>query len=457
MLTKIKTDSETQRAEQKRLSDRKKHILIFIQRHLQDTGYLSAAAAVGKDTNLSLDSLNTADNMDLDVIFQEFESFYEMKFGKKPKLCSNVAGLGGAGAKKGYGYGILPAVGGGAGAAGGGSAGASGLDQQPHHGADIPAASVGGPSSKRRLSTRNAGPGSGLKPPQAPAVGGAVPGAKTSSGGPDADPTLGPTADSGDHGGGIEVVGQNAKSIAADGRAADNLSGVTTLGPGNFVDRVRKPLPLEYAYNSELRELATLVERDICVKNPNVRFDPDIVGLTRPKQLVKEAVILPMKYPTLFTGILSPWRGILLFGPPGTGKTMLAKAVATECQVTFFNVSASTIVSKWRGESEKLARVLFDLARHHAPSTIFIDELDSVMSARGGGDEHEGSRRLKTEILIQMDGLTAERENAPQVFLLAASNLPWDLDPAMLRRLEKRILVPLPCRDGRRALLETYC
>uniref|UniRef100_A0A0L8I185 AAA+ ATPase domain-containing protein n=2 Tax=Octopus bimaculoides TaxID=37653 RepID=A0A0L8I185_OCTBM len=208
-------------------------------------------------------------------------------------------------------------------------------------------------------------------------------------------------------------------------------------------------------YNNEWRDLAQLISREIYVHNPNLGWN-DIIGLDEAKRLVKEAVVYPIKYPSLFKGILSPWKGLLLYGPPGTGKTLLAKAVATECNTTFFNISASSIVSKWRGDSEKLVRVLFELARFHAPSTIFLDELDSLMSQRGSngqGVEHEGSRRMKTELLVQMDGLAKTDE---LVFLLTASNLPWELDNAMLRRLEKRILVGLPKKEARQAMFNLF-
>jgi katanin p60 ATPase-containing subunit A1 len=165
-----------------------------------------------------------------------------------------------------------------------------------------------------------------------------------------------------------------------------------------FENRIIKPLP-DYSWNPELKELALTIQREILNENPNVRFH-DIVGLEDPKRLLKEAVLMPLKYPHFFQGILEPWKGILLFGPPGTGKTMLAKAVATECRTTFFNISASTIVSKWRGDSEKLVRLLFELARYYQPSTIFIDEIDSIMGSRNSTGEHEASRRMKTELLI---------------------------------------------------------
>ena len=150
-----------------------------------------------------------------------------------------------------------------------------------------------------------------------------------------------------------------------------------------------------------------MLEREVVNRNPSVSFD-DIAELDDAKKVLQEAVILPLMMPEYFKGIRRPWRGVCLFGPPGTGKTMLAKAVATMGKTTFFNVSASSLASKWRGETEKLVRILFEMARFYAPSTIFFDEIDSLASKRGEGSEHEGSKRMKTEMFIQMDGVGSE-------------------------------------------------
>ncbi|XP_035845073.1 katanin p60 ATPase-containing subunit A1 [Helianthus annuus] len=210
-------------------------------------------------------------------------------------------------------------------------------------------------------------------------------------------------------------------------------------------------------YDGPDHQFAAMLEMDVLEDTPGVRFD-DVAGLSEAKRLLEEAVVLPLLMPEYFQGIRKPWKGVLMFGPPGTGKTLLAKAVATECGTTFFNVSSASLASKWHGESERMVRCLFDLARAYAPSTIFIDEIDSLCSSRGATGESQASRRVKSELLVQIDGANSSRTNEDGshklVMVLAATNFPWDIDQGLRRRLEKRIYIPLPNFKSRMELIK---
>jgi SpoVK/Ycf46/Vps4 family AAA+-type ATPase len=180
----------------------------------------------------------------------------------------------------------------------------------------------------------------------------------------------------------------------------------------------------------------------------------DIAGLARAKQSLQESAILPLIRPDLFSGLRKA-QNILLYGPPGTGKTMLVKAVAHESKCLLFSCSASTLTSKWHGEGEKLVRCLFQVARDVAPSLIFVDEMDSLLSSRSDQD-HEASRRFKTEFMVQMDGITsnANSDNPNSLLVVGCTNCPWNVDDAILRRFPRRILIPLPDAEARKVLLQ---
>ncbi|KAF9667442.1 hypothetical protein SADUNF_Sadunf15G0023500 [Salix dunnii] len=180
----------------------------------------------------------------------------------------------------------------------------------------------------------------------------------------------------------------------------------------------------------------------------------DIGALDETKESLQELVMLPLRRPDLFNGgLLKPCRGILLFGPPGTGKTMLAKAIAKEAGASFINVSMSTITSKWFGEDEKNVRALFTLAAKVSPTIIFVDEVDSMLGQRTRVGEHEAMRKIKNEFMSHWDGLLTKP--GERILVLAATNRPFDLDEAIIRRFERRIMVGLPSIESRERILKT--
>ena len=210
-----------------------------------------------------------------------------------------------------------------------------------------------------------------------------------------------------------------------------------------------KQLELEEKLKGFDEKMIEFIQSEILSSSPDVHWD-DIAGLEFAKKTIKEIIIWPMLRPDLFNGIRRPPKGLLLFGPPGTGKTMIAKAIASQSKSMFFNISASSLMSKWIGESEKLVRTLFALASFYQPSVVFIDEIDSLLTSRSE-NENEASRRIKTEFLVQLDGAGTNIED--RILIIGATNRPQEIDDAFVRRLSKRLYIPLPNKISRKQLI----
>ena len=195
-------------------------------------------------------------------------------------------------------------------------------------------------------------------------------------------------------------------------------------------------------------------EELVVTEKPKVSWD-EVIGLETAKKAVKEAIVYPVQRPDLFP--LGWPRGILFFGPPGCGKTLLAAAVATEIDANFYSIDAASIMSKWLGEAEQNVAKLFGSARKSSnegkPAIVFVDELDSLMGAHS--NEVGGEIRVRNQFLKEMDGIV-DKGKALHVYVIGATNKPWDLDWAFIRRFQKRILVPLADHTTRLSMLKLY-
>ncbi|EDV92035.1 katanin p60 ATPase-containing subunit A-like 2 [Drosophila grimshawi] len=401
---------------------RRRNLLYLMHRYLQENGYYGTAEALKGEGKLS-EEYELCDNIDLDAIYLEYASFFNMKFGKYPRILKKM----GPKLKLELNSTTKPIL---------KEHSQSQSQLQSQLQLPLPLPLTGSQSQTQLQSQQQACWHAGI-------------GATTAA----AAASL--TTDTGQAG---QLGGQlKASSLPLHVKKMETGE---TLATQDTVRRLNALSEIEHGHagddalfdSLEWQSLAELVKTSILCEDIKLRWS-DICGNQRPIELVKEAVLTPIEYPQLFINGLKPWRSLLLHGPPGSGKTFLAKALYAETRgiVTFFNITASIMVSKWRGESEKILRVLFHMAARRAPSVIFFDEIESLTSRRDRSTDHESSKRFKNELLQLLDGM---EHTLSGVFVLASTNLPWDIDEAFLRRFEKKLLIQLPSAAERTTLIQ---
>ncbi|XP_004535444.1 katanin p60 ATPase-containing subunit A-like 2 [Ceratitis capitata] len=373
---------------------RRRNLLFLTQRFLADYGFYQAAEALKNEARLPAEEYELCDNIDLDSIYLEYASYYHLKFGKYPKIVRKLK-----------------------------------------------------PSVKVELDAKRK---SKFKSCLTATVN-AVSTAPIDM--PPAEPQTSP--------GELELTVkkvESLKSVESNSTLIASAAGISgtniaVAGEENRSTTLTRLQEIEHIAGAscsadgllnqqDWQNLADLVKTTIMRDELKLTW-ADMCGNTSAVDIVKEAVLMPLKYPQLFANGLRPWKSVLMHGPPGSGKTLLAKILYAETrnQVTFFNVTSSVVVSKWRGESEKIMRILFYMAQKHAPSIIFFDEIEGLTSRRDRPSDHESSKRFKNELLQLLDGM---EQQTGGLFVLASTNLPWDIDDAFLRRFEKKLLVQLP-------------
>ncbi|KAL3990994.1 ATPase associated with various cellular activities (AAA) family protein [Acanthocheilonema viteae] len=244
--------------------------------------------------------------------------------------------------------------------------------------------------------------------------------------------------------------GQTRQTMLNNRNRQTAVNGQTKVNGGCKVTSKREGWKADESLKNLDDNIINIIEAEIMSTRTDIQW-ADVSGLEPAKKALKEIIVLPFLRPDIFKGIRAPPKGVLLFGPPGTGKTMIGRCVASQCKATFFNIAASSITSKWVGEGEKLVRALFAIARVLQPSVVFIDEIDSLLTSRSES-EHESSRRIKTEFLIHLDGVATTSDE--RILILGATNRPQELDSAVKRRFAKRLYIGLPCDAARIQMIQ---